>query len=277
MARALHTCDGMPANSRSARRQSASASSSVLRARRPEPTHAWVALPTEVPLQQAIADLYETFAVYRLRQWTDPCECCHRPEKEARLHAVPLWALTDEDLRDFAFSSMTTWGDARDFKHFLPRIFELAAYGDLDVDLALLGDKLRDAGLPLWSAAEAATITAYWSALLHAVIHRPSHVVDVPTLVCAIANCQDSFAPFAVTWQAALQNPRPRELLGEFIAYEAQGMLRSRTLSDAFFRKSQKHVVEQVLVWLRSESLLTTVCALDTDGEELLYYLQWVA
>ena len=43
------------------------------------------------------------------------------------LIAKRLRDLTDTDLKKYAFKALTTWGNADDFRHFLPRLFELEA------------------------------------------------------------------------------------------------------------------------------------------------------
>src|SRR5438045_109945 len=89
-------------------------------------------------LTAAIERLYEAFRHYPLRPEIEYCTHCITPEQAQRIYARPLRALTMHDLMSYACSAMGTWGDVRDFKHFLPRIFELAVYNysfvpDLDV------------------------------------------------------------------------------------------------------------------------------------------------
>ena len=81
-------------------------------------------LPTP-ELTEAIAGLYRVFEKYPLRSDTDACDCRGCGHDEERLHRKPLAELTREDLETYAMDALYTWGTGDDFKHFIPRIFEL--------------------------------------------------------------------------------------------------------------------------------------------------------
>src|SRR5690242_13694260 len=70
--------------------------------------------------------LYQVFKPYRLGDHFVGCSHCVSAEWSRKLAETPLAALGVEDLDLYAFKAMTTWGEVDDFKHFLPRIFELA-------------------------------------------------------------------------------------------------------------------------------------------------------
>src|SRR5215831_14047842 len=76
-------------------------------------------------LSQAIEGLYRVFKRYGLRSSTDACSCHHSAEEERRIHRGPLNSLSHEDLQQYAMDAIYTWGTGDDFKHFIPRIFEL--------------------------------------------------------------------------------------------------------------------------------------------------------
>src|SRR5438093_641899 len=97
-------------------------------------------------LLDAVAALYSAFAHYHLRPDTESCRHCRPEEAERRLHSRPLTQLTARDLDDYAFSALLTWGDVEDFKHFLPRLFELLTFDVLETDPEVLLSKLRYAG-----------------------------------------------------------------------------------------------------------------------------------
>ena len=72
--------------------------------------------------------LYETFKSYRLTGQIPKCPCgCISEKMEIKIYSKPLHELTKEDLVFYLGKAMTTWGEVRHFKHFLPRIFELIA------------------------------------------------------------------------------------------------------------------------------------------------------
>src|SRR4051812_26383746 len=76
-------------------------------------------------LAASIEALYVIFEGYRLRRDLTACPCCHSVAAERPLYSKPLRSLTSEDLREYAGDALLTWGDADDFRHFLPRIFEI--------------------------------------------------------------------------------------------------------------------------------------------------------
>jgi len=131
----------------------------------PEPQTAAEAAAREA-LQAAIDGLYQAFASYPLRPHVVGCACCVSPEDEARLHARPLRELTVDDLDEYASAALLTWGDEDDFRHFLPRLFELATFERFGpIDLEIVVKKLGYAGWRTWPGGEQATVEAYLSAL----------------------------------------------------------------------------------------------------------------
>jgi len=98
--------------------------------------------------------LYAMFDGYPLRKHVEGCPCCVGREEATRLAWVPLRALSPGDLGRYAFKAMTTWGDVTEFKHFLPRILELAVTEEgasfPGLDLELIGHKLELAGWYEW-------------------------------------------------------------------------------------------------------------------------------
>jgi hypothetical protein len=56
----------------------------------------------------------------------DACPCCVHDDDQAKLRSRPLRELTADDLEHYVWKAMSTWGDANDFRHFLPRVLELA-------------------------------------------------------------------------------------------------------------------------------------------------------
>src|SRR5258706_8691904 len=82
-------------------------------------------------LQNSVEKLYVVFEKYDLRQNMDYCDCgCISPEDFGHIFSNSLRILSSEDLERYSWKAMSTWGDSYDFRHFLPRLFELLA-GDL--------------------------------------------------------------------------------------------------------------------------------------------------
>lgn len=125
-------------------------------------------------LSQAIGRLYRVFAKYKSEGLSG---CYKREEVSLYLQRAELRSLSVEDIGGYLGSAMTTWGDAVDLKHFLPRVLELCV-GDPDgIELWLVNSKLVDAAWTSWPKVEQEAVrdflNAYWRAWLN--IRPDSH------------------------------------------------------------------------------------------------------
>lgn len=111
----------------------------------------------------AIEHLYETFGSYRASAVAG-CPCCVSAEEQARLHAKRLRQLSEEDLGSYAFSALNTWGTVTDLKHFLPRILELKAMGEMRTNLQAIYGKFVQEGV--WPEVERRALERFTRALL---------------------------------------------------------------------------------------------------------------
>lgn len=127
-------------------------------------------------LPEATENLYEAFASYPLRPDMPACSCCTPKDDFVTLISVPLRDLSEEQLDQFAFSAITTWGDLEDYKHFLPRILELAGRPGKSFDLGLefwvIAGKLRDNGWTDWPTPEREALEAWFMALWEDILTR---------------------------------------------------------------------------------------------------------
>jgi hypothetical protein len=114
-------------------------------------------------LQHAIDLLYRTFTHYRLQPHMDACPCCVHDDDDKRfLYRAELHELSADDLCTYAFKAMTTWGDGNDFRHFLPRLFELQASATpIPIDNEILFGKLRYARWRTWPSVEQQAVQTF--------------------------------------------------------------------------------------------------------------------
>lgn len=116
-------------------------------------------------LKNAVNNLYKTFSRYRHKE-SGFCTHCVSVAENKRLDSKSLDRLSGEDLSRYASKALTTWGDAEDFKHFLPRIFELVALNDLGINSEIAFGKLEYANWQKWSAGERAAIENFFRELM---------------------------------------------------------------------------------------------------------------
>jgi hypothetical protein len=110
--------------------------------------------------------LYRAFERHPLKRIVG-CDHCVSPEEIAALSSAPLALLDVEVIGRYAFKAMSTWGDEADYRHFLPRILELAcehAPPWPGFDLDLVARKILDAGWREWKSDERAAVERYLNA-----------------------------------------------------------------------------------------------------------------
>ena len=112
-----------------------------------------------VRLVAATEALYVVFSIYRLKPHTDGYSHCVSDRDRARIYSRPLRELAADDLWLYASKAMTTWGDANDFRHFLPRLLELALTDLSDwVDIEVVLGKPAYANWQNWPERERAAV-----------------------------------------------------------------------------------------------------------------------
>ena len=126
-------------------------------------------------LQDTIEHAYEIFGRYARGGDIDACPCCVGRSDQDKLAGVKLRDQPGDLLSRFAFKAMTTWGGVDDFKHFLPRIFELMTASDRDgilgceylpgFDLCLVASKLEYAQWRTWPEAEKIAVRQFMETL----------------------------------------------------------------------------------------------------------------
>lgn len=121
-------------------------------------------------LKIAIEDLYATFSVYPLRSTMEGCPCCVSDSDKEKIHSKTLRELDEDDLSRYTTKAMTTWGDENDYRHYLPRIFELLSTTGFIVDTFIVLGKLEYGNWKTWAEKEQVAIRqfllAWWSDLI---------------------------------------------------------------------------------------------------------------
>lgn len=114
-------------------------------------------------LESAIARLYDVFGAYRA-----PTSSSHSPystitdDEVAALRRTPIAKLQGRDLTTFAMSALTTWGDEDEFRHYLPRLCELAVTESGWVEVATLLGKLDTGRWRGWPTKEQDAIQSFF-------------------------------------------------------------------------------------------------------------------
>ena len=111
------------------------------------------------------------------------------------------------ELNGFANDALSVWGSVSDFKHFLPRIFEL--YFSLTepsfefLAPEILFSKLRHGQWLDWPIQEQAAIRDLLHALWKEILEDPPSSIsftDVQSWLCSIAQAEDNLQPYFQSW-----------------------------------------------------------------------------
>lgn len=169
----------------------------------------------------ALESLYEAFASYPLRDDTNPCLCCHSSEDEKRVRSRPLRQLKPDDLKQYANDALSVWGTEMDFKHFLPRIFELeVTHGEEFLDPEVVFKKLHYSEWRYWPVAEQKSVEHFFHAVWKWILSAQPHEYygwQIEGWLCGIAQAAADLSPYLNTW-ASMDTENPRLNLALFIA-----------------------------------------------------------
>jgi hypothetical protein len=214
-------------------------------------------------LRSSVEKLYIVFADYRLRRNIEGCPCCVTPDEQAAIHSKPLRKLTHGDLERYASKAMTTWGSPEDWKHFLPRIFEILAFEEDDWSPATeaIISRLDYANWERWPKPEREAVEEYLTALwLNALNHFPCFlhsdrdyncIGGIDSLLCCIGQTSIDLSPFLDLWSRAESATALRHLAA-FVVENAH-QLEKRKLSNEFW-KGRPAQMRQVIDWLLTQS-----------------------
>ncbi|AHM59259.1 hypothetical protein D770_04960 [Flammeovirgaceae bacterium 311] len=122
-----------------------------------------------IETEKAVNQLYGVFSNYRLNTSMDASPLYdeeHINEWNRTVSSNELSVLTGEQLSLFVSKVCYTWGEINDFKHFLPRIFELIAnYNEEPIEAWIAFDKLDYCDWKNWKPVEFKAVLDYLKAL----------------------------------------------------------------------------------------------------------------
>ena len=209
-------------------------------------------------LKNNIKELYETFEKYHsnsnmngspnyddLNKWND------------ELFSKSLTELTEDDLSRFTGKAITTWGNANDYKHFLPRIFELTAELKTPYEIWIAFDKLTLAEWTNWTEKEQKVIHEFMIALWESIVNDISEKAEweFKDYFSAIAHFYPNFSDLLNIWGES-ESKASIKHLSEFIVGE-QTTLFDRKKISGFHDKKEN--AEEFITWILSDKMLNKI------------------
>lgn len=190
--------------------------------------------------------------------------------------------LTLAELDAYALSAMTTWGDTKHFKHFLPRLFEIAATNFDDYLCAeVLFGKLRYGNWDEWPAQERRAVSQFLHALWLSMITAEIKCAGddaVDRALCAIGNACHTVTPFLRQWIDSRSNSSIRQL-AQFVLLNVHDITEHQRLSGSFWNDRLAQA-QEVLDWLRHpatyEFLYDHQQILDSRLSDAISALAWL-
>jgi hypothetical protein len=221
-------------------------------------------LPTS-ELSAAIERLYKAFKDYPLPESVQACPCCHSVDSDRPLYSGPLRNLRPEDLKEYANDALLVWGGLEDFKHFLPRIFEIVVSVEKFsfADPEIVFSKLDHGNWRTWPRQEQETVQSFLMALWSAALEEPPSDdlrcgPEIEDWLCALAQTGSDLSPYLERWlERALVSPTAAWNLAAMIYRTGMPQARPRGI-NAYWR-GHMHQAEELSKWLHKESVISTV------------------
>lgn len=199
-------------------------------------------------LCRAIERCYAAFAHVERPRLLDASPTRDATEILRVLSSAPLRALEPDQLGPYAGWAITTVGNAEAYRHFLPRILELATAdaGWLGMRPPVVADRLARAGWHDWAQGEQAAIRDLFAAAFDAAIYRhPGAEVAASDWLCGrVALGEDPRIGFT-TWLAAA-SPMAALQLAAFVLDEGRKARRNGEIRGGFWADIDASVRQEV-------------------------------
>jgi hypothetical protein len=204
-------------------------------------------------LQYLIDDCYEAFAPYPRPRVLHASPLRDPAAILKELTSAPLRDLAGEQIGPYAGWAMTTVGDVDDYKHFLPRILELAidATPRLGLDPRIISGKLKYGQWQTWPGIERAAVHSLFAAAWRHGLEQHPDELDPSEWLNGIVLIEGDLEAALEAW---LSSPSPNATLqlAEFVGSDAEKLFSDRANRD-FWEGAGEAAIERMRRWLLSE------------------------
>jgi hypothetical protein len=208
---------------------------------------------TKNELSQAIENLYRIFKRHRPGVDFESCSHCVSETEDVALKKKRLTDITNDDISRYAFKAMTTWGTVEDFKHFLPRIFELVATSeDFPIEFEVAIGKLAYGKWQFWPDHEIDAIEQFLSAWWNATLSTPfseSTSMLADDVLCSLAQVVENLDPYLAHWNSSTDLEAGLHLAA-FVDWNFDSLYKKDRIDGAFWKEELTE--QQTVEWLRT-------------------------
>jgi hypothetical protein len=198
-------------------------------------------------LREAFERTYRAFAGFASPRYLETSPHRDADEILRTLTSKPLRALTDEDLGPYSGWAMTTVGSADDYRHFLPRIFELASNDQthLGFQAPIIASKLKYGGWTDWPVEQQAAVRDIFEAIFQWAIElHPNLDQSAPGWLCGSARLDLPVERLLAAWRGS-SSPEAALQFAEFVMKEERlGLQPAESYPTSSGKKSILRCVE---------------------------------
>ncbi len=226
-------------------------------------------------LKHNIENLYKVFAQYEARDMTAKPLYEDLPKWNQAMRSKPLRELDEDDLSRFTRKAVTTWGSANDYKHFLPRIFELIAELRAPYEIWIAIEKLTLAEWQQWPEEEQKVVQEFMLALWESILNDDSEKAEwkFNDYFSALAHFYPNFTDLLDIWTLS-ESKAAIKHLAEFIIDEQTELFDRKRISGFH---AQKENAEELIEWILSDNMLNKLekAYFEFEGERFADKISW--
>lgn len=179
------------------------------------------------------------------------------------LTSAPLRDLKDKDIGPYSSWAIASVGTLDDYRHFLPRILELAVSNPSwpGAEPAVIAGKLKAGGWESWPADQREAISATFEAAFHATIAAEAEEwPEASDWLCGLARLAMPLEPFLSRWEQC-SSPAAARQLASFIRLQEGRLAREGGVSGAFWDDVDRDRRREIAVWLTAEPVRRQLAA----------------
>lgn len=169
--------------------------------------------------------------------------------------AAPLRELAGNQIGPYSGWAITTVGDDRDYRHFLPRIFELAISDPIWLGTMppVMASRIDKGGWRRWPEHhQEAVLHFFHSAFRAALETHPEELQSASQWLCALMMLGESVAPGFQEWHSSVATDASLQLAA-FVLEEKKQLLRGGDLRGSFWADVDVSLRREIAAHLISE------------------------